>query len=250
MKKIFYLSSIVLCRKINGCIALSIQALCLMVGMLCLPSLPAQSSSLDRNKIDRLEQTLQTRLQDIQPVKIKVRGKPSIARWEQVDAAIAAVGESLDIMGLLTQMGLYDAGTEKFRLTDEEWEQIDQIFEKHTLRYSQMFLIDKMECYFPLTNNVLRIAEDLALNDVPVYDRKGFSLGRYAGKYFFQRTGGLTRSQMNYRLTYFQYRDNTDQIRSCGDVNLLDTFSMFWPAIKEKIGYRLHSSQFDSSRRP
>jgi hypothetical protein len=112
-----------------------------------------------------------------------------------------------------------------------------------------MFLIDRVESYFPLTNNVLRIADDRSLTDTPVHDRNAFSLGRYAGKFYYERTGGLSNTQNAYRLTFFQYKDNTDNIRTCGDINLLDTFSVFWPTIKEKTGYRLHSSLFEASRR-
>jgi hypothetical protein len=250
MKPIFNQKHKIASGKKQGLFLLWECALFLILGTMNVPLLPAQEGFLSKEKLNHVDQTIQTRIQSIIPVKLKLRGKPPVARWEQVDATIAAISDMIGIQGLLAEIGGYDADKQQYRLQEEEWDQLDQIFEKYTLRYSQMFEMDKLESYFPLTNRVLQIADDLALNDIPVFDRKAFSLGRYAGKYYYERSGGLSGSQNKYRLTFFQYKDNTDSIRSCGDINLLDTFTVFWPAIKEKTGYRLHSSQFLSSRRP
>ena len=200
------------------------------------------------SKPARFEQELQARLQSIVPQKIKLRGKPPIARWEEVDAVLAAMQQQLGVSALLREMISSDPGNPLPVLTGDQWNEVDKIFERHTLRYSQMFLIEKLESYFPLTNNILRYADDRTLADLLVYDRTAFSLGRYIGKYYYERTGGLVGGQGAYRLTFFQYRDNADFIRSCGNINLLDTFSVRWPAIKEQTGYLLHSSLFDPTR--
>ncbi len=221
----------------------------------CLLGMPSnlhgQPQASGREKLARFEEQFKSRLAAILPKKIKLRDKPPVARWEDVDTALLAAWQQLDVANLLRETLQSDPGRTELTLTDEQWNQVDRIFSENALPYNRLFLIDKKEkteIYFPLTNNVLRFADDRSLDQLSVFDRTAFSLGQYLGKFFYERAGGLTARQGTYRLTFFQYRDNADNVRSCGNINLLDTFSVLWSAIREKSGFLLHSSLFDPNR--
>jgi hypothetical protein len=184
---------------------------------------------------ERLKSELDLRFAKITPRKIKSRGKPKIARWEDVDQTLADAAASLNLTPLLREI-LPSLEARERPETLALRAELDQLLAGQALLYQRLFLIEDPGVYFPLTNNVLRLTGDDSFVDLQVFDKTGFSLGQFVGKYIFEKTGGTTSSSLGYRLTYFQYRDNSGEIRPAGTFNLLDTFVVRWREIQDKPG--------------
>lgn len=120
---------------------------------------PVEAQATNADWKPRLAEQLQARLGQIVPRKVKTRGKPRLARWEDVDAALA----DLEIrIGLSTI--LHDAAPE-LNLRDRSvlvqvQDEIDRVIKSHSVTYSRIFLLDDPTTLFPLTNNVLRLSAD------------------------------------------------------------------------------------------
>lgn len=141
------------------------------------------------------------------PKKIKTRGKPKVARWEDVDKVLARLEEV------------------RAALSD-----------RRSLTFADLFLIENDEVLFPLTHSVLKHADEAGLNGLPVFTRAGEELGRFAGKYVYEKRGG-TIGPEGYDLTYFQYNDKQGrlQVAAAGPYGpLLDNFCLRWGDIKFK----------------
>lgn len=191
---------------------------------------------------ERLGQELRTRTAQITPRKIKTRGKPKMARWEDVDATLADAQSKLDIGSLLREL-LGPALAPGKAIPAALQAELDQVLSQYPVSYAQLFVVEDPDVLFPLTNNVLRLGSDGTLDGLQIFDKTGFSLGEYAGKYVFEKSGGLSSGASGYRLTYFQYKDNVGEIRPSGNINLLDTFAVRWGLIKDKPGIVLTTAE-------
>jgi len=138
------------------------------------------------------------------PIKLKTRGKPKMARWEQVDEILNGIGQKLERASCEFTFG------ELFRYGKEE------------------------EVYFPLTNTVVRVVPEQSLSGIKVYNNDGDLLGFYANKVRYERSGGLEFNQ-TYSLYYFQYSDLADKLQSVGHRLLLDDFAIRWIDIRDKV---------------
>lgn len=196
---------------------------------------PSGPQTQTRTWKERVEEEIQDRVGKIVPRKIKTRGKPKVARWEDVDAALADVQSKLDIGAFLRELGT-DFPASEDSVSVQFRDELDQVLSRQPILYNQIFTLEDPASLFPLTNNVLRLVSDATLADLEVFDKTGFSLGSYVGKYVFEKSGGLASGNSGYRLTYFQYRDNEGNIRPSGTINLLDTYAVRWKEIKDKPG--------------
>lgn len=137
------------------------------------------------------------------PLKLKTRGKPSRARWEQVDKVMTSLHQ---------------------RLKGEGCE----------FTFDQIFKSKKTELYFPLTNNVLRTVPEASLKGLSVFNQAGELLGRYENRVTYERSGGLY-AKNSYTLYYFQFMDQRREIQSSGHRLLLDDFLVKWGDLAKKI---------------
>jgi hypothetical protein len=187
---------------------------------------------------ERFDQEMRARAAKIVPRKIKTRGKLKVARWEDVDAQLASAVRILDAKTLLEDLVPFLQGGGK-QPSIEQRSEIDQLLAGHKISYNALFLIEDERAHFPLTNNVLKLSGDEGLADLEIFEGTGFSLGNYAGKYIYEKTGGLAYGGGSYRLTYFQYRDNEGNLRPSGNTNLLDTYSIRWREVKDQAFLQL-----------
>jgi len=141
------------------------------------------------------------------PAKIKTRGKPKVAKWEEVDKLLNSLHGRLQGLNCSFR---YD---EVFRLGKEK---------------------DEDRFFFPLTNSVVRLVQEEPLMDSNVYSRKGELLGTFAGKIRFEKSGNLY-AKKSYTVYYFQYKTPGGRLQSVGSELLLDRFLLKWVEIKNKI---------------
>lgn len=137
------------------------------------------------------------------PVKLKTRGKPPRARWEQVDAVVTQLRNQL------------------------QGKQCEFTFQ-------QVFRSDRTELYFPLTNNLVRTVPEEALKGLKIYGRQGEDLGQYQNRVVYEKSGGLYARQA-YSLYYFQFLDLEGQLQSTGNRLLLDDFLVRWEDLKARV---------------
>lgn len=148
------------------------------------------------------------------PKKIKTRGKPKVAKWEDVDKMLSEISERFEV----TECGLTFA--EIFRLKDEN-------------------------VFFPLTNSAVRIAPAEAFEGLTVFTKEGFELGPYVGRVKYEKSGGLY-ARKSYELYYFQYRDSDGRMQSVGNRLLLDEFTVRWSNLKDRVAVQSGASMEDS----
>ena len=137
------------------------------------------------------------------PAKLKTRGKPKRARWENVDKVITRVREAVE---------------------DKDC----------SLTLEQLFRVRRQEIFFPLTNNLLRTVPEESLQGVSVHSSDGERLGEFSNTVPYHRSGGLY-AVRGYTLHYFQYQDEEGSLHSSGTDLLLDNFLLKWSEIKDRI---------------
>lgn len=136
------------------------------------------------------------------PVKLKTRGRPVRARWEQVDKVVTELRNSLQGKAC-------------------EW------------TFGQVFKTGKEELYFPLTNNLIRTAPEGTLKGLNIFDREGKGVGDYERRVTYERSGGLY-VKKGYTLYYFQYKDAKDELYTTGNRLLLDNYLVKWDDLAER----------------
>jgi hypothetical protein len=136
------------------------------------------------------------------PRKLKTRGKPRMAKWEDIDKTVNALADRLQGAAC--------------RFT-----------------FGQVFTSGREDILFPLTNSVVRIAPENALNGLTVVTREGNELGPYEGRVRYDRSGGLY-AQRSYSLFHFQYRGPDSQMHAVGSRLLLDDFGVNWAELKDR----------------
>jgi hypothetical protein len=156
---------------------------------------------------------------------------------------LASAVRILDAKSLLEELVPDLQGGGK-QLSFEQRTEMDQVLAGHKISYNSLFLIEDERAHFPLTNNVLKLTGDEGLADLEIYEGTGFGLGSYAGKYIYEKTGGLAYGGGSYRLTYFQYRDNEGNLRPSGNINLLDTYTIRWKEVKDRAYLQLTADAF------
>lgn len=137
------------------------------------------------------------------PVKLKTRGKPKRARWEQVDRVLTDIGE--DIKQVSCQFS-----------------------------FDSMFKTKEKELYIPLTNNVIRMVKDEVLRGLSVFYQSGEAVGKYVSRVTYERSGGLYVKD-SYTLYSFRFRNADGQVIVVGHDLLLDTFVIRWSDIHNRI---------------
>lgn len=137
------------------------------------------------------------------PVKLKTRGKPRRAKWEQVDKVLTELRKNLQ-------------GT-----TCE-------------FKFEEIFKTDKEKLYLPVTNNLVRTVSEAALAGVPIFNQSGERMGEYEGRVTYNRSGGLY-VKKSYTLYYFQFRDTEGKLQSTGNRLLLDDYLVRWSDIKNRV---------------
>jgi len=140
------------------------------------------------------------------PKKMKTRGKPKVAKWEDVDEMLSKLSEG-------------------FNGTDCQ------------LTFGEIFRHKDEEVYFPLTNSAVRIAPEEAFIGLMVFSKEGFELGSYVGRVKYERSGGLY-ARKSYQLYYFQYKDSAGKMQSVGNRLLLDDFVVKWPDLVDRVAVK------------
>ena len=137
------------------------------------------------------------------PVKLKTRGKPRRARWEQIDKVLNQLGER--------------SKRENCRY-----------------KFEEVFRTDRKDLYLPVSNSVVRIVPEKALQDLVIYDQSGDRIGEYDSRVTYDRSGGLYMKK-SYTLHYFLYRDGQGEVQSTGHELLLDNYLAHWDDISNRI---------------
>jgi hypothetical protein len=139
------------------------------------------------------------------PLKLKTRGKPKVARWEQVDELLNGIRQSLQGNSC-------------------------------GFTYANLFQTKERDLYFPLTNTVLRVGGEETFVGLMVYHKDGTALGEFAQRVPYERTGGLYATQ-SYTLYYFQFTDSSGKLQSVGHRLLLDDFALRFEDIKDRVAF-------------
>ena len=137
------------------------------------------------------------------PMKLKTRGKPKRARWEQVDRVLTDLREEL----------------------------------KQTacqFRFDSLFKSKEKPLYIPLTNNLIRTVPDETLQGLTVFYQSGEAAGEYLSRLTHERSGGLY-ARRSYTLYSFQFRNTDGEIMSTTKDLLLDNFLIRWSDIQSRI---------------
>ena len=138
------------------------------------------------------------------PVKLKTRGKPRVGKWEKVDEVLNDLGRRLESVACELTFG------DLFRNKKED------------------------EMLFPLTNTVLRTVPESSLVGVEVLNQEGETLGTYANRVPYERSGGL-QLKKSYTTYYFQILDSAEKLQSVGHQLLLDNYVVRWVDIENKV---------------
>ncbi len=153
-------------------------------------------------------------LADLQlPFKLKTRGKPSAARWEQVEKTLTSL-----------RKGLQGYSCE--------------------FKFADIFIAKKEEMLFPLIGNLLRTTPPDSLVGIEVFNTEGETLGLFENRVTFEKQGQYTYTQY-----YFQFRDHSGTLQSSGNRLLIDIqtgrplFLVKWQEIKERPAISTHSSE-------
>ncbi len=137
------------------------------------------------------------------PVKLKTRGKPSRARWAQIDQVLTSLRTNLE--------GVHCS-----------------------FQFDDLFRTERTQLYFPLTNNVLRTTPQGTFQGVQIFGQTGELLGQFSNRVTYQRSGGLY-GDNRYTLHYFQFEDRVGTLQSSGNRLLLDNFLVKWQEIKHRL---------------
>jgi hypothetical protein len=175
------------------------------------------------------------------PCKIKGRGKPKILRWEQVDRCLNEAADRPDWEALsdkLTALRIASRGVSVAELKAA----VDASLDAHALPFEKVFAVSGEKVLLPLTNSLLKYLPPDSLANLPVTDKRGKSVGTFAGVYSFERMGGLA-SANTYKLSLFQYTDRNGNLQSATDKLLLDSFGVPWSEAKSQRGFRLVSDK-------
>lgn len=137
------------------------------------------------------------------PKKVKTRGKPKVAKWEDVDKILSQVS----------------------KLTEGK---------ACTFSVDQLFATKKDDIFFPLSNSVIRVAPEHAFEGIQIFAKEGDEIGKFLGRVKYERSGGLYASG-SYELYYFQYEDAEGGRFTVGNRLLLGDYVVRWNDVKDIV---------------
>ncbi len=143
------------------------------------------------------------------PVKLKTRGKPKRAQWEQVDRVLTDLRE--DVKQTPCQF-----------------------------RFDSLFKTREKQLYIPLTNNLIRTVPEETLQGLTVFYQSGETQGEYVSRVTHDRSGGLY-ARRSYTLYSFRFRNADGEVMAIGNDLLLDNFLIRWSDIRNRIAINAQS---------
>jgi len=179
------------------------------------------------------------------PCKVKLRSRPTMLRWQDVDKCLSSAVNLVDWEELGRQLA---AIRPKNASTGEFEAAVEVSLSKQALPYNKLFLVKNTEVLLPLTNSILKYLPPDSLVDLPVYDQKGKQVGTFAGVFPYEHSGGLTSGNI-YTLIVFQYADAQGKIQAPSDRLLLDSYGVPWAKAMTQPGFRLTSDKLAGIRR-
>lgn len=180
------------------------------------------------------------------PCKPKTRGKPRMLRWEDVDRCLNGAAGRVDWDQVSSHLRDLQAATAKAP-AGQLAAAVESAFDAHAWAFDMVFSVKNTEVLLPLTNSLLKYLPADSLHDLPVIDKTGNEVGKFAGTYAYERTGGLS-SANTYRLVLFQYQDRGGAIQTATGKLLLDSFGVPWKDAMKQRGFRLPSDKLDLAR--
>jgi hypothetical protein len=137
------------------------------------------------------------------PVRLKSRGRPQRAQWEQVDRTLVTLQDRLQGKGCC-------------------------------LRFEHLFQAKRDDIYFPLTNQLIRVIPETALAGVPVFNQSGDLLGSFTSRFMVEKSGAFYNRQ-RVTLYFFQYKDDQGELHDSGRELLLDNYLVRWADIRDRV---------------
>jgi hypothetical protein len=227
--------------------AILIRTLCAIILIGNLPSANAQEIPKPLNdKIDAIIVGAYEIAAAQFPCKIGTTGKFRMMRWQSVDRCLNGAAERVDWEGVSKQLEALRVEPTRVSINDFA-AAVDVSLSSHAIPYERLFKIKDDRALMPLTNSLLRFLPADSLHDVAVIDKSGSHVGTFFGVYSFERQGGLATAN-TYRLTLFQYTDNTGNVQSATDRLLLDSFGVPWKDARSQPGYRLTADKLNLKR--
>jgi hypothetical protein len=206
----------------------------------------SQSLPVDvKEKIDKLALSAFQAAQSQFPCKkVKSEGSPKMFRWQDVERCLEAANGRVDWENISQQL------RNLRQETRIPWMDIaavmDSALASHTVRFDEVFKVrsKSTEVLLPLPNVVLKFLPAGSLQDVPIYTKKGYKIGAFAGVYIYERSGDLTVAS-NSKQAIFQYVDSRGDIHVPPTVSklLLDKYGVYWKDAKSQPGFRLPSDK-------
>ena len=175
------------------------------------------------------------------PCKAGTRGKVDMLKWQEVDRCLNRAFNAIDWEALTRDL-------EAVRLTVRSLSASDFLsvvetsFARHALAFDQVFLVKNEKAHLPLTNSLLKFLPEESLEGLQVTDNTGTDVGKFAGVFSFERTGGLSTAN-SYKLTMFQYTTSSGVAVSPPEKLLLDSFGVRWKSAAKQKGFRLSSDR-------
>ena len=194
-----------------------------------------------KNKIDALVAPAYQTVATAFPCKLKTRGKPKMAQWQEVDRCLNGATERVDWPALAGELEKVRAGAPA--LTGVEfWAVVDSSLSAHALTYENVFVLNDPKTLIPLTNSLLKYLPADSLQGLDVVDKAGTRVGSFQGTYSYERSGGLATAN-TYRLIVFQYEGPGGNIQAASEKLLLDSFGVPWKDARSQLGFRLPSDK-------
>ena len=217
---------------------------------LALTQVPALSSQ-DRNnevktRIDALITPAYQTVTAAFPCKLKSKGKPKMAPWQDVDRCLNGAAERVDWPALAGELEKVRAAVPGLSTT-EFWALVDSALSAHTLTFEKVFELKNPETLLPLTNSLLKFLPADSLQGLDVVSKAGDRVGSFQGTYAYERSGGLATANSN-QLIVFQYSDQAGTMQAAGEKLLLDSFGVPWKDARSQPGFRLPANKLTAQQ--
>jgi hypothetical protein len=175
------------------------------------------------------------------PCKLKSKGKPKMAPWQDVDKCLNGAAERIDWPALAGELEKVRAAVPGLSAT-EFWTLVDSAFTAQALTYEKVFELKNPETLLPLTNSLLKFLPADSLQGLDVVSKTGDRVGSFQGTYAYERSGGLATAN-SYQLIVFQYSDPAGNMQAAGEKLLLDSYGVPWKDARSQRGFRLPASR-------
>ncbi|MBI4483719.1 MAG: hypothetical protein HY652_12630 [Acidobacteria bacterium] len=168
------------------------------------------------------------------PKRIKTRGKARVADWGKVDARIKSFADAIDLDGLVSQ--LRSRTSSPLESPPQLEDRLNRLLLEYSIPFESVFLLEREDALFPLTNNVLKHTRDSIIKDLPLFDNRGKPAGTAEGKGTYEKTSDLFLGN-RLRLEFLVYRDANGQLGFSSQNLLLDSFNVRWKELKRSKGF-------------